>query len=74
MVDVEENRQNFAPTEVLRVIASHGQDPNHGMSRRGREPWRYRWQLTGRDRVEVGKALQKTLRDLGYEADAIFWP
>ena len=72
--EVSEDRSNYAPAEVRSLIKSYGQDPKHGMSRRGTDPWRYRWQLTGPDRVEIGRTLQKRLRDLGYDADVSFWP
>lgn len=72
--EVLENSSNYAPAEVLRLVASYGQDPNHGMCRHGQRPWRYRWQLSGPDRVEIGRALEKRLRDLGYDADVSFWP
>ena len=72
--EVLENHQNYAPAEVLRLVASYRQDPNHGMSRSGRDPWRYRWQVTGLDRVEVGRTLERKLREMGYDADVSFWP
>ena len=70
---MQDNRHNFAPAKVLRLVFSYGQDPNHGMSRRDQRLWRYRWQLTGPERVEVGQACQDRLRELGYDADVSFW-
>lgn len=73
--EVQEDRSNYAPAAVLRLVASYGQNPNHGMSRRGKGgPWRYHWQLSGPDRVQIGRDLEKRLRDLGYDADVSFSP
>lgn len=72
--EVQEDRSNYAPAEVRGLVASYGQNANHGMSRRGGGPWRYRWQLSGPDRVQVGRDLEKRLRELGYDADVSFWP
>lgn len=72
--EVHEATSNTAPVEVRDLLASYGQDPAHGMARHGGRPWRYRWQLSGPDRVDVGRALETRLRELGYEADVSVWP
>jgi hypothetical protein len=72
--EVQEDRSNHAPPEVRGLVASYGQNPNHGMLRRSGSPWRYQWQLSGPDRVQVGRDLEKRLRELGYDADVSFSP
>lgn len=72
--EVQEDRLSHAPAEVRGLVASYGQNPHHGVSRRGGGPWRYQWQLSGSDRVQVGRDLERRLREWGYDADVSFSP
>lgn len=72
--EVQEDRSNYAPAEIRGLVASYGQYANHGMTRHGGGPWRYHWQLSGPNRVQVGRDLEKRLRELGYDADVSFSP
>jgi hypothetical protein len=45
----------------------------HGLSRGGAGPFRLRFQLSGPDRLAVGKALQADARRLGYDANVSIW-
>lgn len=72
--EVDDNRSVVPPAEVLRAVAAAGQPTCHGMSRRGQQPWRFRFHLTGPGRVAAGKTLEAELRAMGYEADVSFSP
>ena len=71
---VDVDRTVTAPADVLRAVAAAGQRTSFTLSRRGLEPWRMQFQMSGPDRVRIGQALQAELRRLGYEADCTSWP
>ncbi len=62
------------PADLAAVLTREGVPLEHGWSRHGHRAWRMQWQLSGPDRVELGRRLEAELRRLGYEADASFWP
>jgi hypothetical protein len=65
---------DVAPEDVVAALQAAGQPVSHGWSRRGDDPWRLRFQLTGRDRVTVGQALEAELCVLGYDPEVFVWP
>lgn len=62
------------PAAVLRLLQGAGQSTAYGMSKREGHPWRWRFYLTGSDKVTVGRALETQLRALGFKADVTFMP
>lgn len=61
------------PIDLAAALRAAGVPLCHGWSCQGRRRWRMQWQLSGTDRVEVGRQLEVELRRLGYEADVSFW-
>lgn len=62
------------PADLASVLARAAVSLSHGWTRHGDRPWRMIWQLSGPDRVALARRLERDLRLLGYEADAIFSP
>ena len=62
------------PADLAHVLTAAGVSLVHGWSRHGGNPWRMRWQLSGSDRVALGKRLEEDLQGIGYAADVTFWP
>ncbi len=62
------------PADLAAVLAGAGVSLGHGWTRHGDRPWRMIWQLSGPDRVALAHRLERELRLLGYEADALFSP
>ena len=57
------------PDDLDALLAAAGQDSRHGLSRRGGGPWRLHVQLSGVDRLDVGRTLLEQVRGLGYDVD-----
>jgi hypothetical protein len=72
--DVDPDRFVSPPAEVLAILRAAGQTTACGLSYTKPGPWRFRFQLSGPDRVATGKALEGTFRRLGYDADVSIWP
>lgn len=69
-----EDRTNDLPADVLALVAAASPVQEHGWSKRGSQPWRARFLVRGPDCIATARSLERRLRDLGYEADASFWP
>ena len=69
-----EDRTNDLPADVLALVAAATQVQEHGWSKRGGQPWRAQFLVRGTDCIATARSLEGRLRDLGYEADASFWP
>ena len=72
--DVDPDREVAVPADVLSALARAGQPTGHGLAKDGGGPWRLRYQLTGTDRVAVGRDLLARLRGFGYDADLSITP
>ena len=57
------------PADVAALLNEVAQPLGHGLARQGSGPWRLSFQLSGVDRVDVGRQLQRQLKALGYEVD-----
>ena len=61
------------PADVSAALTAAGQAVKAGL-RCSRGQCRLLFQLSGRDRVEMGQRLEVQLRELGYDADVSFSP
>ena len=62
------------PADIAAALTAAGQPVKAALSRRGSEPCRLQFQLSGPRRVEDGQRLEAQLRHLGYESDVSFSP
>jgi len=62
------------PEDIATVLRAAGQPVNAGLISTGGGPVRWRFQLSGPDRVAAGLRLEAVLRQLGYQADVGFSP
>lgn len=69
-----EDRSNPLPGDILAVVQDLPHVQENGWSRRGSSPWRARFLVRGADCIATARSLERRLRDLGYDADASFWP
>lgn len=65
---------NEIPADLAAALKAAGQSASAALERSGSGPWRWRFQLSGPDRVPIGQQLCARVRGLGYEADSSFWP
>ncbi|HVE73995.1 MAG TPA: hypothetical protein VNA30_02755 [Mycobacteriales bacterium] len=69
-----EDRENALPADVLALVAAAPQVQRSGWSKHGDRPWRVRFLVRGPACIETAKLLERELLDLGYDAEASFWP
>lgn len=57
------------PSDVASLLVAAGQSRGGALSRSGDGPWRFNLRVKGRDRLDLGRQLERDVRSLGYETD-----
>lgn len=59
---------NEVPDDLAAALTAAGQSLSHGLAQHGGGPWRLRFQLSGPDRLAVGRTLLENVQGLGFDA------